>query len=391
MRRVGVEERRARLASRHHLAPAARSDDLVAIAGDLVGLHASDPASVYLGAAARMREPAVETVQDALYEARTLVRILGMRRTMFVLPLDLAAIVQAACAGTIAARERRKLEGMIDGAGLHDDAAAHLRKVERATLRALAARGEATGAELSRDVPALRQEFTFGAGTKWGGVQRLTTRVLVLLGAEGRIVRGRPRGSWLSSQYCWAPLESWLLGGLEEWDVERAQAELARRWLASYGPATLADLRWWTGWTAGETRRALAQVETAEVDLDGEPGLVLADDLEPVAAPEPWVALLPGLDPSVMGWTRRDWYLGPHRPALFDSAGNAGPTVWCDGQIVGGWGQPESGEVTFRLLEDVGAEAGAAVEAEAERLGAWLGGVRASQRFGAPLVRELST
>ena len=391
MRRVGVEERRARLASRHHLAPAARSDDLVAIAGDLVGLHASDPASVYLGAAARMREPAVETVQDALYEARTLVRILGMRRTMFVLPLELAAIVQAACAGTIVARERRKLEGMIDGAGLHDDAAAHLRKVERATLRALAARGEATGAELSRDVPALRQEFTFGAGTKWGGVQRLTTRVLVLLGAEGRIVRGRPRGSWLSSQYCWAPLESWLLGGLEEWDVERAQAELARRWLASYGPATLADLRWWTGWTAGETRRALAQVETAEVDLDGEPGLVLADDLEPVAAPEPWVALLPGLDPSVMGWTRRDWYLGPHRPALFDSAGNAGPTVWCDGQIVGGWGQPESGEVTFRLLEDVGAEAGAAVEAEAERLGAWLGGVRASQRFGAPLVRELST
>ena len=390
MRRVGVEERRARLASRHHLAPAARSDDLVAIAGDLVGLHASDPASVYLGAAARMREPAVETVQDALYEARTLVRILGMRRTMFVLPLDLAAIVQAACAGTIVARERRKLEGMIDGAGLHDDAAAHLRKVERATLRALAARGEATGAELSRDVPALRQEFTFGAGTKWGGVQRLTTRVLVLLGAEGRIVRGRPRGSWLSSQYCWAPLESWLPGGLEEWDVERANAELARRWLASYGPATLADLRWWTGWTAGETRRALAQVETAEVDLDGEPGLVLADDLEPVAAPEPWVALLPGLDPSVMGWTRRDWYLGPHRPALFDSAGNAGPTVWCDGQIVGGWGQPESGEVTFRLLEDVGAEAGAAVEAEAERLGAWLGGVRASQRFGAPLVRELS-
>jgi hypothetical protein len=338
-----------------------------------------------------MRDPALERVQDALYEARTLVRMLGMRRTMFVVPLDLAAIVQAACAGTIAARERRKLEQMIDGAGLHDDAAAHLRKVEEATLRALAARGEATGIELSGDVPALRQEFQFGLGTKWEGVQRLTTRLLVLLGAEGRIVRGRPRGSWLSSQYRWTTLVQWLPEGLDEWTVEAAQAELARRWLASFGPATLTDLRWWTGWTAGETKRALAALETVEVELEGEPGLVLADDLEPVAAPEPWVALLPGLDPTVMGWKRREWYLGPHGPALFDSAGNAGPSVWCDGRIVGGWGQPESGEVTFRLLEDVGAEARAAVEAEAERLGAWLGGVRASQRFGAPLVRELSS
>jgi hypothetical protein len=385
-----VEERRARLARRHHLAPAAHSDDLVEIAGDLVGLHATDPASVYLGAAARMREPGLEPVQEALYEARTLVRMLGMRRTMFVLPLDLAAIVQAACARTVAARERRKLEQMIDAAGLHDDAAAHVREVEEATLRALAARGEATGIELSSDVPALRQEFAFGPGTKWEGVQRLTTRILVLLGAEGRIVRGRPRGSWLSSQYRWTTVDRWLPEGLDEWTVEVAQAELARRWLASFGPATVTDMRWWTGWTAGETTRALAQLETVEVDLDGDPGLVLADDVEPVAAPEPWVALLPGLDPTVMGWKQRDWYLGPHGPALFDSAGNAGPTVWWDGRIVGGWGQAPSSEVTFRLLEDVGAEARSAVETEAERLGTWLAGVRVTSRFRAPLERELS-
>ena len=390
MRRIGVEERRARLARRHRLAPSARSDDPVEIAGDLVGLHASDPGSVYLAAAARMRKPALEPLEDALYEARTLLRILGMRRTMFVFPLDLAAIVQAACGGAVAARERRTLERMIHAGGAHDDAAAHLREVEEATLRALEARGEAAGAELSKDVPALAEEFPFGVGTRWGGAMRLTTRVLVLLGAEGRIVRGRPRGTWISSQYRWVPLESWLGGGLDDWAAEKAQAELVRRWLAAYGPATDADARWWTGWTTRETRRALAHVDTAEVDLDGEPGLVLAADLAPVAAPEPWVALLPGLDPTVMGWKHREWYLGPHRPTLFDSAGNAGPTVWCDGRIVGGWGQPESGEVAFRLLEDVGTEARAAVEVEAERLGALLGGVRASQRFGASLVRELS-
>lgn len=388
MRRIGDEERRARLARRHHLAPASRSDDLVEIAGDLVGLHATDPASVYLAAAARMREPRLEAVQRALYDDRTLVRMLGMRRTMFVLPVELAAAVQAGCTGAIAVRERRKLEQMIDGAGLHADAAAHLRNVERATLRALA-RGEATGAEVSREVPELRQEFPFGAGTKWEGVQTLTTRLLVLLGAEGRIVRGRPRGSWISSQYQWAPIESWLTNGLETWEAGAAQAELVRRWLAAFGPGTVADLRWWTGWTAGETKRALAALETVEVELEAETALVLADDLEPADAVEPWVALLPALDPTVMGWAGRDWYLGPHGPALFDRSGNAGPTVWCDGRIAGGWAQRKDGEIAFSLLEDVGSDAAEAVAAAAERLGALIGDVRVTPRFRTPLEKEL--
>ena len=82
---------------------------------------------------------------------------------------------------------------------------------------------------------------------------------------------------------------------------------------------------------------------------------MLADDLEPEPAPEPWVALLPALDPTAMGWKERDWYLGEHAALLFDSNGNVGPTVWSDGRIVGGWGSGEDGEVVYRLLEDIGA------------------------------------
>jgi hypothetical protein len=387
--RIGVEERRARLAQRHRLAASARTDDPVEIASDLVGLHATDPASVYLAAAARMREPELAAVERALYDERTLIRMLGMRRTMFVLPVDLAGIVQAACTAAIAMRERRRLEQMIDGGGRHADAAAHLREVEEATLRALAARGEATGTELGKDVPELRQEFPFGMGTKWEGVQTLTTRLLVLLGAEGRVVRGRPRGSWISSQYRWAPMESWLPRGLAAWETEAAQAELVRRWLAAFGPGTVADLRWWTGWTAGETKRALAALETAEVEVEGGTALVLADDLEPTAAVEPWVALLPALDPTVMGWAGRAWYLGSHGPALFDRSGNAGPTVWCNGRIVGGWAQRKDGEISFRLFEDVGIEAADAVTAAAHRLGGLFDDVRATPRFRTPLEREL--
>ncbi len=90
------------------------------------------------------------------------------------------------------------------------------------------------------------------------------------------------------------------------------------------------------------------------MDLDGTPGFVLPDDLEVEPDAEPWCALLPGLDLTTMGWFDRDWYLGGHRSQVFDTNGNGGPTAWCDGRIVGAWGQDADGRVELRLLEDVG-------------------------------------
>jgi hypothetical protein len=227
-------------------------------------------------------------------------------------------------------------------------------------------------------------------GKPYGAVVNITTRVLNLLGADGRIVRGRPRGSWISSQYRWSTTEDWLPGPLARWSAAPARTELARRWLHAFGPAPVSDLRWWTGWTAGDVKRALAGLDLAEVDLDGRTGLLLAEELAPVPAPEPWIALLPALDPTVMGWAERDWFLGPHAGALFDGTGNAGPTVWVDGRVVGGWAQAPGGEVRHRLLEDVGREAAGRVERAAAELTAWLGPVRVTPRFRTPLERELS-
>ena len=88
-----------------------------------------------------------------------------------------------------------------------------------------------------------------------------------------------------------------------------------------------------------------------------------------------------------MGWTGREWYLGPHKELLFDTAGNAGPTVWCDGRIVGGWRQHDDGDVQLQLLEDVGADARGALDAEADRLTAWFGGIRILPRYPSPLSK----
>jgi hypothetical protein len=381
VRRFEVAERRARLGVRHRLAGGTAADDPVEVARSLVAVHSTDPSSVYLSTLARMKDGDLGTVERALYEDRTLIRLLAMRRTVFVTSLDIAPVVQAACSRAVAARERRKMIGMLAEAGVGgDDPERWLDAAEEAGIRELAARGEATAAELAAADPLLGTELVLSKGKKYEGRQNVASRVLLLLAAQGRAVRGRPRGSWTSHQYRWSPLELWCPDGLADWATEAAEVELAHRWLRAYGPATADDLRWWTGWTKTQTKRVLTELKPAEVDLDGVAGIALADDLEPAPEVEPWAALLPALDSTPMGWQQRGWYLGEHGPRLFDRMGNVGPTLWWDGRIVGGWAQDATGEIVCRFLEDVGSDAKSAVQAAAERRAALLGGVRLAAR-----------
>jgi hypothetical protein len=393
IRPVGAAERRARLAARHHLAPASRGaaspDGVAGAVADIVALHGTDPASVYLAARARTGAARAD-IESALYDEGTLVRMLGMRRTVFVVPVSLMPVIQAACTDQIAERMRKGLARQVQESAIAADGAAWLDEVGQATVRALAARGSATGGELAGDEPRLRAQLVFPAaeGKSYGGPVNVTTRLLTLLSAEGLIVRGRPRGGWTSSQFTWSAAPD-----QPRPPAAAARAELAGRWLHAFGPAAPADLQWWAGWTATQVRQALSQLDLAEVDLDGTAGVMLAADQDIPAAPGPWPALLPALDPAAMGWRDRGWYLGGHAAALFDRSGNIGPTAWWDGRIVGGWAHRKDGEIALRLLEDAGAEAAAALAAEAQRLREWLGEdpkTRITPRFRTPLERELA-
>nr|WSY55464.1 winged helix DNA-binding domain-containing protein [Streptomyces sp. NBC_00886] len=388
-RHITPTERRARLALRHRLAVGTRAATPEEVAGSLVALHGTDPATVYLAVGARLTDPAatVPETARALYEDRTLLRMHGMRHTVFVFPTDLTAVVHASTGLAVAARERAALLKDMAKAGAPD--AAWLKEVEDSLLTVLAGRGQATAAELAEDEPRLREQFVYAAGKNYEGVHTVSTRLLRVLGVEGKIVRGRPLGGWTSSQLRWAVAPEHA-----ELDVAEAQSALLRRWLTACGPATEADLKWWTGWRVTDVRRALAAIGAEPVTLDEGTGYVAAGDLAPLAGPaEPWAALLPGLDPTAMGWQQRDWYLAPElRPALFDGSGNVGPTVWWNGRVVGGWAQRPDGEIVWRMLdrEGVGREAEAAIGVAAERLRGWVGSTRVTPRFRTPVERELS-
>ena len=120
-----------------------------------------------------------------------------MRRTVFVVPAGLAGVVQAACTDDVARRMRRQLEKDLAGGGVGDgDAGAWLRSLEDGVLRALAARGGgATGAQLSADEPRLRTQLVYAPDKSYGGAANITSRVLVLIAAEGRTIRGHRRAA----------------------------------------------------------------------------------------------------------------------------------------------------------------------------------------------------
>ena len=390
MRRIEVVERRARLARRHRLAAGHRASDVVEAAESMVCLHGSDPATIYLSAWARVDGMTAPDLERALYVDRSLVKHLAMRRTLFVFPRAMLSFAQAGSSNRVAETERRRLIREVETAGLHRNGQRWLSKAGEQVLSALSDGREATSSELRDEIPLLEGSIAYGEGRSWGGRLSVGPRVLTTLSAAGRVVRASNAGGWSTSRPRWASMESWLGEEIAPRTEAEGVAGLVERWLHVFGPGTTADIKWWLGCTVALVRRALADLRAVEVDLDGQTGYLLPDDLEAIPSVEPWAALLPPLDPTTMGWIERDWYLGPYKPQLFDTTGNAGPTAWWDGRIVGGWRQSDTGEVVLLLLEDIGSEGLRALEHEATRLTEWFGGTRVLPRFPSPLSNAKS-
>lgn len=390
-RTITDAQRRARLAARHRLVPATRLDDVAAIADSLVALHSTDPSTVYLSAMARMVHPSIEAVSKALYDDRTVVRHHAMRRTLWVFTPRMARWAHAACTLALATAHWKQLAKMAEDSGVATDGVAWAASARAEALAALTSMGTATARELGKAVPALTEKLHLRLGTKNVAISGAHTRLLLNLGFDGAIVRGRPSGSWNNSEYPWSVAEEWVPGGIAGEDVDVGAAELARNYLARFGPATLADIQWWAGWTAGIAKRALAAIHAIEVDLDDGVGWVLPDDRD-VEAVAPWLAFLPALDSTTMGWKERSWYLGDLAKfggPVFDVNGNAGPTIWVDGRVVGGWAQRKSGDIAYQMLTEVAQRRRQAIAAEAERVQGLIGDARVNVRFPAPMQKEL--
>jgi len=352
-------------------------------------LHATEPATVYLSLFARVDELTHAEVDRVLYDERELVKQLAMRRTLFVFPRDLLPAAWGSASARVATQLRARLVKEVEAGGIATDGSAWLDAARGAVLARLAEDGELSAQDLRDQVPELAGRLDMAVGKSYGANVPIAPRVLTQLAVETEIVRGRNAGHWRTSRPLWTLMRGWLGEEPAPLKSDEGYAELVARWLATFGPGTATDVQWWLGGTAGAVKQALAAVGAVQVALDGdEVGWVLPDDLEPDGGAEPWAALLPVLDPTVMGWKDRSFYLGPHGEALFDRNGNAGSTAWWDGRIVGCWVQDPDGVVHVDLLEEVDAAGRAALDHEAARLTAWLDGTRVSTVYSSPAMKR---
>lgn len=382
MRAISDEQRRARAWHRQALtSPVAGVEQAVAA---VVCLHATEPASVHLAVHARSGASRAE-VDAALYDDRTVVKQLAMRRTLFGFPRDLLPAVWGSASARVAAQQRTRLAKEVALVGVSEDGAAWLDEVGEAVLETVAADGPATTTELRARVPELDRRLE---GWK-GATSPVAGRVLTVLAAEARLLRGPNQLGWRSARHRWTLPQDWLgepPAPLPEPDGYRV---LVGRWLERFGPGTETDLVWWLGATKGAVRRALAELDAVEVALDsGATGWLLPDDLDDEAPPAAGAALLPVLDPTLMGWKQRDFYLDPADvPHLFDTNGNGGTTAWWEGRVVGCWVQDDDARVRVVLRGHVDEDARRALEREAERLTAWLDGDRVASVYASPQMR----
>jgi len=393
MRHISDDERRARLAARHAVAPWSRVADPLAATEAMTVLHSTEPATVHLSLAARVDGLTVADVDRALYDDRSLVKQLAMRRTLFVFPRDLLPAAWGSASARVARTLAARLAKEVEAGGLAKDGVRWLDEARRAVLARLEDGSELSAQELREQVPELEGRLDLAVGKAYGANVPMAPRVLSQLGVEGLLVRGHNNGHWRLSKPQWTLMRTWLGEVPAPLEPQEGYAELVRRWLATFGPGTETDLVWWLGSTKTAVRRALAGVEAVEVGLDGGgTGWVLPDDPALDGSTpdvEPWAGLLPVLDPTVMGWKERAFYLGDHTPHLFDSNGNAGTTAWWDGRIVGCWVQDEAGEVEVRLLEKLPRAATAALAVEAARLTAWLEGTRVGTVYPSVAMRTV--
>ncbi len=270
-----------------------------------------------------------EEVAARLFDARSLIRLWGQRRTLHLYAAEDWPVMQAACA------ERRTWWERSAAMEPAFDLAAYRRGVER-VAGLLRERGTLSRKELrAADIPLPPELYS-----PWGGVFAELVRLGVACHArwDGGEARYASREHWLP-EMPWSPPTA-----------EAANVELARRYFRGYGPATVADFTYWRGVGAAEGRRWAGALADELVPVHtGEPGggsrgtFILRDDLPALleTPPEPgaWpVRMLGRFDPLLLAHRVKDWVVPPGAYArVWRPAGHIEAVVLVHGRVVATW------------------------------------------------------
>lgn len=345
-----------------HLHPAARQQalDVGGLVRNLCGLQAQDLPAATLGVRPRSVGLTASDVEHALFEDRTIVRTWAMRGTLHLVAADdLRWLLELL--GPLFVRKSQRRYAQL---GLTDDICA---AAVRAMRDLLGEHGSLTRADLidgmtRRDIPTEGQA---------------AYHLLGHAAFKGVICFGPGR----DGQQTFVLVEDWVGAGRTV-SGDAASAELARRYLSAYGPATPHDMAAWSGLPVREARAAFESIadQLVEVEVDGATLWMLKSRegwLEEPAEGDSGVLLLPAFDTFLLGYRGRDLLVPPPYAKRVNAGGGMiRPVVLVNGQAAGTWRIKRRKDSLAVLVQPFEPEAAAwlpALEDEVADVGRFLG------------------
>jgi hypothetical protein len=369
MQKLSLKQALAWRLHRQYLDRRAPRGSMLAVAARLCGLHAQVMSSAELSLWARVEQLDRESVSRALWQDRTLVKTWAMRGTLHLLPSSDLPLWHAA----LTTSRRYSTAALWARFGMTLDDLEGLTNAIGAALNGKILTREELAIEVGR-VTGNEQYRNTLAQSSWGTLLKpaaFTGRLCFAPSAGLRVRFTRP--------------DTWLESGLPPADAPTAAAEITRRYLTAYGPATLEDFaRWWGGAGMAAVRKWIVALgdEVVPVDLDGARAWMLAKDYRRARklAPPRAVRLLPGFDQYVVAASRYAEQLlpvGVSRVRIFRPQGWISPVLLVNGRIDGVWRHEIKGkrvEVAIEPFRDLPSWIRRAAALEAERLAGFLGG-----------------
>jgi hypothetical protein len=306
-----------------------KCNDVLKCVEDIAGLNSITAVTPYLSLFNRVKGFRKSMLDEELYEKKSLYRLRLMRGTLFIVTGNFLPIAYSATIDNtqrIYGRFRR----------YYNISEEELDKLRNEIIKALQ-EGDKAAKEIRKAI---------------GIDDKNVSRVLRWLMEDIPLIRGRPIGTWKSEQFRY-----FLLPKNAKYSMDKNQAKtlLIEKFLESFGPATLEDLTWWSGFRKKESKDILEKVSTIDI---GENLLLLekeAKDFEDFEVDSDSLLLMSGFDQYVITYkysicprlvTKKNLAI------IYNKYGEFSDPIIRNGRIIGRWYIKE-GKISHLLYEKI--------------------------------------
>lgn len=303
-----------------------KCNDVLECVEDIAGLNSITAVTPYLSLFNRVKDFRKSMLDEEMYEKKRLYRLRLMRGTLFIVTGNFLPIAYSATIDNtqrIYGRFRRYCN-------ISEEELDKLRNDIVKTLQ----EGDKAAKEIRKAI---------------GIDDKNVSRVLRWLMEDIPLIRGRPIGTWKSEQFRY-----FLLPKNAECHMDKNQAKtlLIEKFLESFGPATLEDLTWWSGFRKKESKDILEKVSTVDI---GENLLLLEKEAKDFEVDSDSLLLMSGFDQYVITYkysicprlvTKKNLAI------IYNKYGEFSDPIIRNGRIIGRW-CIEEGKISHLLYEKI--------------------------------------